>query len=177
MRPLCDVSDSYSHKFLYSISNILKEVTDNEPTVCDSTEDMMAAMREANESGRIRKGTVLGSLDVKALYPSLDLDHTIEKAAEEFYRSDIEIEGVDDEELGLYLSLNWSAEYLRNKGIDEYCPKRKRTGPAPTITGSGVKTKKEERFQPWIRTTQKPDKEKQRIMLTEAMKIVLEKRH
>ena len=134
----------------------------------------MAAMREANESGRIRKGTVLGSLHVKALYPSLDLDHRIEKAAEDFYRSDIEIEGVDDEELGLYLSLNRSAEYLRNKGIDEYCPKRKRTGPAPTITGSGVKTKKEERFQPWIRTTQKPDKEKQRIMLTEAMKIVLE---
>ena len=59
------------------------------------------------------------------MYLSLDLDHTIVKAAEEFYKSDIEIEGVDDEKLDLYLSLNRSAEYLRNKGIDEYCPKRK----------------------------------------------------
>ena len=49
---------------------------------------------------------MIGSLDVKALYPSLDLDHTIEIAAEEFRKSDIEIEGIDDEELGLYLSLN-----------------------------------------------------------------------
>ena len=97
----------------------------------------------------------MGSLDVKALYPSLDLDHTIGKATEEFYKSDIEIEGIDDEELGLYLSLNRSAEYLRNKGIDEYCPKRRSTGPA--ITGIGVKRRKEERLQPWIRdTNEKP---------------------
>ena len=158
----------------YFVSNILKEVTDKEPTVCDSTEDMLAGIRQANESGRIRKGTVIGSLDVRALYPSLDLAHTVETAAEEFHKSDVEIEGIDDEELGLYLSLNRSAEYLRDKGIDEYCPKRRSRGPPPTITGSGVKTKKEERYRPWIRTTQKPDKEKQRIMITEALKVVLE---
>ena len=174
VRPLCDVSDSYGHKLSYFASNILKEVTDKEPTVCDSTEDMLAGVREANESGKISEGTVIGSLDVKALYPSLDLDHTIEIAAEEFRRSDVEIEGVNNEELGLYLSLNRSEEYLRNKGVDVYCPKRKRRGPPPKITGSGVKTKKEERYEPWVRATQEPDKDKQRVMITEAIKIVME---
>ena len=55
-----------------------------EPTICDSTEDMMAAIRAANESGMINMKTTIGSLDVKALYPNLHLDFTIEKAAEEF---------------------------------------------------------------------------------------------
>ena len=49
VRPLCDVSDSYGHKLSYFLSNILKEVTDKEPTVCDSTEDMLAGIRQANE--------------------------------------------------------------------------------------------------------------------------------
>ena len=86
---------------------------------------------------------------MKALYPSLDLDHTIKTAAEEFKRSEVEIEGIDEKELGLYLSLNKSEDYLRNKGIGDFCPKRKRRGPPPVITGSGVKTKKEERYKPW----------------------------
>ena len=174
VRPLCDVSDSYGHRLSYLISNILKEVTDKEQTVCDSTEDMLAGIQQANDSGMIQEDTVIGSLDVKALYPSLDLDHTIETAAEEFRRSDVEIDGVNDEELGLYLSLSRSKEYLRDKGISEFCPKRKSKGPPPEITGSGVKMKKEERYKPWIRATRKPNKEEQRIMLTEAIKIVLE---
>ena len=41
---------------------------------------------------------------MKALYPSLDLEFTIEKAAEEFYNSDVKIEGADNEELGKVLS-------------------------------------------------------------------------
>jgi hypothetical protein len=159
---------------------VLKEITDKEPTVCDSTEDMIAEIREANNSGRIGRRTVVGSLDVKALYPSLDLDFTIEKVTEEFHRSEVKIEGVDYEELGLYLSLHRSEAYLHEKGIEDHCPKRKnKVGAPPKITGSGVKvnkvggSKKEERFKPWLKPARPPDPEKQRIMLTEAMKIVL----
>ena len=66
VRPLCDVSDSYGHKLSYFISNILREVTDKERTVCDSTEDMLASIQQANNSGRVQEDTVVGSLDVKA---------------------------------------------------------------------------------------------------------------
>ena len=48
VRPLCDVSDSYGHKLSYFISNILKEVTDREKTVCNSTEDMLKNNQQAN---------------------------------------------------------------------------------------------------------------------------------
>ena len=144
------MSDSYGHKLSYFISRILKEVTDDEPTVCDSTEDMLAAVKNANDSGRIGPNTVVGSLDVKALYPSLDLEFTIEKVTEEFYSSKVKIEGVDYEELGLYLSLHRDERFLSDKGILNYCPRRRsRYGAPPKITTSGINVNKEERFKAW----------------------------
>ena len=49
-------------------------MNDDQPNICDSTEDMLAAIQEANESGKVKPSSVIGSMDVKALYPSLDLD-------------------------------------------------------------------------------------------------------
>ncbi len=175
VRPLCDVSDSYSHKLSHFISNILKEVADKQATICDSTESMLTSIEEANSSGRVGPNTVVGSLDVKALYPSLNLDFTIPIVAEEFYESGVEIAGVDEEELGLYLSLNRSEVYLQRIGILPYCPRRRsRYGAPPKITGSGSKVKKEERFQPWVRANEKPDETMKRKMMKEALKIVIE---
>ena len=44
-------------------------------------------------------------MDVEALYPSLDIDFTVEKVCEVLYESAVKFEGVDYKELGLYLSL------------------------------------------------------------------------
>ena len=166
VRPLCDVSDSYGHKLSYFISTILKEITDDAPTVCDSTEDMLAAIKEANASGKIGENTVFGSLDVVALYPSLDLDFTIEKVAEKFHNSEVTIDGVDYKEFGLYLILHRDEEYLSERGILAYCPRRRsRYGAPPRIKASGVKVKKEERFRAWVAPGEAPDEAKQRVML------------
>ena len=67
----------------------------------------------------------MGSADVKALYPSLDIDFTVEKVCEVFDNSDTTVNGIDRDELGLYLSLSYDEQYLRDKGISDYCPKRK----------------------------------------------------
>ena len=174
VRPLCDVSDSYGHKLSYFISKILKEISHNEPTLCDSTEDMLAAIREVNYSGKVTSNSVIGSLDVKALYPSLELDFTIDVVCNEFYAPNVTIQKVDYEELGLYLSLNRDGEYLKRVGLRDYCPRRKnRVGAPPKITGSGINVKKEERFKPWEKSKEKPEAETQRIMMKEALKIVL----
>ena len=174
VRPLCDVSDSYGHRLSYFISNILKEVSDDEPTVCDSTEDMLAAVKETNDSGKMNSNVVIGSLDVKALYPSLDLDFTIDVVSEEFYQSKVNMEGIDYEELGLYLSLNRDEEYLRSKGLLKYCPRRRSNrGAPPKITSSGISVKKEERFKPWTKPSNEPKGKWQRLMMKEALKVVL----
>ena len=135
---------------------------------------MLAEIKEANDSEKIGCNTVVGSLDVKALYPSLDLDFTIDKVAEEFYESEVKIEGVDYEEMGLYLSLNRDERYLRERNILDHCPRRKsKYGAPPKITGSGINVSKEARFKAWLKPEHPPDPEKQRIMLKESLKIVL----
>ena len=47
---------------------------------------------------------MVGSMDVEALYPSIDVDFTVEKVYKGLHDSDINIEGIDYMELGLYLS-------------------------------------------------------------------------
>ena len=105
----------------------------------------------------------------------MDLDFTIEKVTEEFFESKVQIDGVDYEELGLYLSLHRNESYLSEKGILMVCPRRKsRYGAPPKITSSGIKVEKEERFRAWVIPRDSPNEVKQRVMLSEALKIVLE---
>ena len=78
-------------------------------------------------------------------------------------------------EVGLYLSLNRSEEYLNEKNIADLCPKRKhRTGAKPKITGCGVIVDKTKRWKPWNEPIREPDDDEKRIMLKESLKIALE---
>ena len=95
VRPLCDVSDSYGHKLSHFLCKILKEVNDDQDTICDSTEDMVAAIQKANIEHIDNDEKVVGSMDVKALYPSLDIGFTTEIVCEEFFNSDVKIENVN----------------------------------------------------------------------------------
>ena len=62
--------------------------------ICMSTEDMIAEMNRTNKNQE-DDGLIIGSTDVVALYPSLDIDFTIDKLCEVFFESDIIIEGID----------------------------------------------------------------------------------
>ena len=43
---------------------------------------------------------VVGSMDMRALYPSQDIDFMIQKVCNVFFESDVKVEGVDHEEVG-----------------------------------------------------------------------------
>ena len=137
----------------------------------------MAAFQELNQSGGADSNTVILSADVKALYPSLDIDFTTDVVCEMFQNSNVDIQGVDYEEVGLYLKLNKTAEEIEELGLKDYCPTRKSTrGPNPTITGCGSKIEKEDRFHCWNRPSKKAaetDKKIQKKMITEALRIVI----
>ena len=93
---------------------------------------------------------------------------------EEFYKSGITIQGVDHQELDLYLSLCRSEQYLAKMGILKYCPRRRiKRGAPPDITGSGININKGERFKPWIRPTRKPGEEAQKVVTREGLNIVI----
>ena len=114
-------------------------MNDDQETTCDSTEDMIAAIRKANIEHIDNEEKVVGSMDVKALYPSLDIGFTTEIVCEEFFNSDVKIENVDYAEMGLYLRLNRSDKYITDSKLEEVFPKRKHKNGRPKITRNGVR--------------------------------------
>ena len=154
------------------MSVILTEVWKAEESVCLNTEEMLAGFKGVNDS-RIMEEVIIGSADVKALYPSLDISFTVEKVCEVFYTSGVRIDGLNKEELGLYLALNRSEAELRDVGLLQFCPRRKTNrGRPPTITGCALDEDKTKRFKPWLPPSEEPD-DAVRRMFTEAMKVVL----
>ena len=108
-----------------------------------------------------------------ALYPSLDIEFTIDKVCKIFFESNISVRGTDDLKLGLYLALTTSPEVLTTMGIADVCPTRKTIrGRPPTITASGSEEQKEKRFKPWNLPVKQPDRHLRRIMLREALRLL-----
>ena len=175
-RPVCGVNSSVNDKMSHLLSTILSEVwkRDEGGSVCMNTEEMSAEIARINKDHECTN-MVVGSTDVKALYPNLDIDFTIEKVCEVFSDSRIEISGVDFNELGLYLSLNMTIEELTSKQIHVFCPTRKtKRGRPPTITASGTANDKTNRFASWNTSVQTPNEKQQRVMLTEGLRVALQ---
>ena len=79
-------------------------------TVCLSTEEMVAEIDRVNTRDH-GSGLFIGSTDFKALYPSLDIDFTVEKVCDVIRQSTIKFEGLWYEELGLYIFINIGHTY------------------------------------------------------------------
>ena len=141
--------------------------------MCQSTEELLAAVNNLNESGQLDQECTIGSADVKALYPSIDVDFTCEKVAEMYLNSNVTLDenSVDKKELGLYLALNRTTTQLQNLGIQKYCPtRRNKRGRPPNITGSAPKPE-DVRYKPWNDAEEEPDKDATKKMIAEALSI------
>ena len=121
VRPVCGAVTAYNRKLSHLISFILAEVWKEEESVCLNTEEMLVGFKQLNDS-HVTEDIVVGSADVKALYPSLDIAFTVEKVCEVFHTSSVQVVGVKAEELGLYLALNRTEAELRDVGLLQFCP-------------------------------------------------------
>ena len=91
-RPVCGGDVSYNKRISHLLSMILTDVYAEETSVCSSTEELLAEVDKMNAEG-IGYGIAIGSFDVEALYPSLDIDFTVDKVCELFLSSKVNIEG------------------------------------------------------------------------------------
>ena len=161
---------------------VLKEVKRLDNDSCESTEDILAEIQELNEKDSASIGQneklVVGSLDVKALYPSIDVNFAAEVVAEELYRSDVKIseESVDIEELGLYIVLNEDERELDRIGLREHCPTRiSSRGRKPNVTGQ-ANSSREKRSKIWRPPKNpNPDERVLKRMLCKALTIGIKK--
>ena len=118
--------------------------------------------------------TVVGSLDVKALYPSIDIEHTANIVEMAYNNNDYEVINTNTEEIGLYLAVNLSTQELQNAGLSDYCPTRKhKTGRPPNITGCIVENDKDKRFKPWNSPKSIPDDVMKKKLLAKALNIAV----
>ena len=105
----------------------------NNDSVCLSTEMMLAKIVRVNQSNAGNE-IIIGSTDVKALYPSLDIDFTVAKVCEVIFESSLSFEGFWYEEIALYVAIHRTLEDLRALQIEEICPTRTTNrGGKPTV--------------------------------------------
>ena len=173
-RPLCSGDVSYNMRLSHLLSIMLAELHKEEESICSSTEDLIAEIDRINREG-IDSTYVIGSADVDALYPSLDVKFTVDKICETIMNTNLEYKNINYKETTLYIALNKTQNEIDTMGIQHLCPRRKnRRGPRPNITGSGTAIKEEDRYRPWIfpNLNEINDNEKKQI-LAEAIRIVL----
>ena len=108
-------------------------------------------------SVQVKNDLVVGSADVKALYPSLNIDFTIKKVCDVFFESDdIQVEGVDYEEVGLYLAINTEPEVLQRSNISDASHKEIQTRQKTNNNSKWYKERKDKRLKPWNHLKSKP---------------------
>ena len=171
VRPVCGATNAYNNKLSHLLSMIIKPMNKLNSSSCRSSEEMIASIQQANEKG-LPTDTVVGSLDVKALYPSIDVELSARVVANTYVEHSYEIVNVNYNELSLYLAINMSVESLSNKGIAKFCHTRKhKRGRKPLITGCATSNDEDKRYAPWNPPETLPNDKEARIMLAEAIYI------
>ena len=91
-----------------------------ETNSCASTEEMLRALQDCNDKRIPGRKVRVFSMDVKAMYPSLELDTVVHLVGKMIEESNLVIEGIDWEEVGKYIIVMYG-EVVELKSI---LPKR-----------------------------------------------------
>lgn len=156
---------AYNRKLSHLVSFILAEGWKEEESVCLNTEEMLANFKQLNDS-HITEDIIVGSADVKALCPWLDICFTVEKVCEVVHSSGVQVFELNAEELGLYLVLSKTEAEFRDVGLLQFFPQRRtKRGWTRTITGCALDDNKNNRFKPWLPNAEEPDDNATRNLL------------
>ena len=128
VRPVCGANQAPNSRLSNFLSRIVNDYADkaNIETECRSGEEMRAAFEEYNNIGlEKRKDYVVLSMDVKALYPSMEWHEIMTAVREMIEQSTEQIENVDWLEVGKYLAVTMEPEQIEREGLRLVIPERK----------------------------------------------------
>lgn len=121
----------------------MKPLIGDAEEVCDSTEDLLHRIEDCNQRKNL-DNCIIASMDIEALYPSIDIDVAAEKCSDLLLESDITFDQVDCEELGRLFKFICTDVDLQR--FEQYCPSRiSNLGRKPKLTASGSHTDYESR--------------------------------
>jgi hypothetical protein len=96
--------------------------------------------------------SIVGSMDVTALYPSIDIDFSVSVCVQLITESDVEFSSTDVDELGLFLCLTTPDTDLERAGLKKFCPKRITSrGRPPTLRSAGTVQDNDKRWLKWLK--------------------------
>ena len=139
-----------------------------------SSEDMLAKVDNLNEILKNREtprdGYFVGSLDVKALYPSLDTKECSKIAGRRVVRSGLRFDGMNWDWATVYVALCMSEKEIREEKMEDVLPKRKaKQGTRPTIRTVNLEEKKD-RWR-WSKPTSLYTKEEKNRVLEKLVEV------
>ena len=145
-RPVVAVSTGISSRAGDVIANILNPMVQLDlPSMEEqSTEQVLDQLQEAEELIRElgHTNTMVSSLDVKALYPSLNHEEAAESVCRFIRRIRTKLTGVNWRLALVFLASNLSQVRLKEEGLHKVVPRRlKRKGPCPGSTTPELSTK------------------------------------
>ena len=193
-RPVCRARQAPNGNLGELVCNLLdpfvQEADAEERTEIKSTEELCSDLKATNERisvAGLRRGRfqqagqlVVGSKDVEAFYPSMDVDLAAEEVKLEVEESNVDIE-MDTEEAALYLACTMTPEEIEEEGLTNVVHKRRfKNGPRPGLTSRAVVGGASQRLedQAWIPPARKPGRRQKRKMagcvLRSACKLVMQ---
>ena len=129
VRPVCGAKEAPNSRLSHFLSRIVNDYADNADigTECRSSEEMRASFEAFNEetSEEVKLESKILSMDVKALYPSMEWEEIITAMKNMIEESDRDIEDVDWHEVGKYLCVTVKEDKLKEEGLMNVIPTRK----------------------------------------------------
>ena len=156
----------------------------NTPRLEDqSTEEVLYQLEEAQRS-IVESGTVdamVGSLDVKSLYPSLDQDHAAELVSQLVLESKASLKGVNYRCVQTFIASNLTEKEVEDQGLQHLLPEqlhKKGRKPGPTTPELSCKITDDQKEPPWSKwEPTNPDRDlsdtQKRQLLAKAVKIAV----
>ena len=168
----------------------VQEADRDNRTEVKSTEELCSDLKATNDRiledgvqrGRFQRAgnLVVGSKDVEAFYPNMDVDLAAEEVKLEVEESNVDIE-MDTLEAGLYIACTMTPEEIEEEGLTHVVHKRRyKTGPRPGLTCKAVVGGASQRLddQAWIPPARKPGRRQKKKMagcvLRSACKLVMQ---
>ena len=147
----------------------VQEADRDNRTEVKSTEELCSDLKATNDRiledgvqrGRFQRAgnLVVGSKDVEAFYPNMDVDLAAEEVKLEVEESNVDIE-MDTLEAGLYIACTMTPEEIEEEGLTHVVHKRRyKTGPRPGLTCKAVVGGASQRLedQAWIQPARRPE--------------------
>ena len=149
-RPICEATQTITQRLSDTLTDILQSVysCDQETTEAISTEDFLSKIEKFNS--QIRNGEVeaekltIGSLDVSALYPSINTKHASRIVRDRVIEADLKFEGINYKSALIYLKLTMKGGEVVNSKLQGILPRRlSNRGSAPTVKSYGEDVRRE----------------------------------